>query len=549
VTTKPSDVKVDVARSLVRVSHLGDRASAIDTSRNKSSASRLLLSDKAQLDGAEAWCSRNGVRFDREESEGAVDLDVSGSKVPWRKRKGLMMHYAAAVRGEFDVLLCADVSRMGRSIADTRECVDAFLAAGVRIYSVGEGFEVCDDLPTNIMIAVAHHQAKETGKRIKGAALRRAQEGRPHGGGLPCWLRANRSSGKTVIEQVPEQVEAIRLIVHLRVSEGLGQTKIARALNLQGHRTIHGKRWTPGTIHKYLQDDWIDTMLGIGYFGRSKGEDERIQLPDVFPAIIEPEEAAALRAVQAAVSASSNALRGTKNWASNRKGKPRYSSSSPFLLGGLFRCSHCGASMIGNRKAGGVRVYTCPQYMSSPDLHVKGLSSVNAQHVEDAVLRVVRHMLQMPPAPGPLPKPKNVKRQVDRLKAMLDRLEEGFLEGVIALVRYREKKVDLEQQLVAAQEVEAQEALPFALRTALSFPADPTHDQLNELVHLLVERVEGPFHLPGYTIRSDMASLRRMVRVRLRYPANDGHQLYIAPLYYAKWGGERVIHPGLDQGI
>jgi DNA invertase Pin-like site-specific DNA recombinase len=526
------------ARAYIRVSHVGKGRQ--DT----------LLSDAMQLDEARRYCQFAGIHLDEEASKQYADLDVSGFKKKWRERPGLKEHYEAAKRGEFDILVFFKISRLARNVREALDMIDCFERLGVAFHFVAERIDSTSAqgrFLRNVLLASAEMQSEDASAFLKSACERRAREGRLQGGAVPAWIRRTDSGG---YELIPEMAETIRRLVELRL-QGLGYNRIARQLNLEGRTTVQGKDFTQGNTQRYLSPDWIATMRGTGFFRR--GTAEPIELPDIFPPLLDEDTANRLLAVQKLYCEDY----GTKpvgglDWAvSKRRKRGRYSASSIHLLSSIIFCPHCGKRMVAASRTeaeSGHRAtpfrYVCPRYRTNTAVHPQGMGSVAANMVEDAVLRVIRQALVLPPAPAPArAEQKPDERGIEALQGKIDRLLTMHLDGKINTDDFTRmydellaKKARLQEQTSSDRPELHRQALTLATREDLS------REELRQLVLLMVERVESPLVFEGQTVREESTGLRRFARVTLRFPRADGHQTFLAPLHRECFVGERRVY-------
>lgn len=521
------------ARAYIRVSHVGK-------ARRDS-----LVSDSMQLDEARRYCEFTGLKLDVEASKVAADLDVSGFRKPWRDRPGLMSLYEAAKRREFDCVIFFKISRLARNVREALDMIDAFEKEGVAFHFVAERIDSTSAqgrFLRNVLLAAAEMSSEDSSAFLKAACEQRAREGKLQGGGTPCWIRR----GPDGYEAIPEQVTAIRRLVELRMA-GLGYVKLARQLNLDGHRTVRGKFWTHGMTFKYLQETYVKTMLGSGFYGR--GGANPIEIPNAYPTIITQEEADSLLAIQKLYSADYGRKPvGGLDWmVSKRRKEGRRSASSVHLLSGIVFCPACGARMVAACKSGGgnrtsPHSYSCPHYISRSELHrVKGLSSVNALSLEDAVLRVVRSVLSMPPA-GPQLEARAVPdRGLASIQKKIDRLLDLHLEGRVSEEDFKRTYDGLlaeRELLLRHSQADHSGELHKRAADIISNP-QPTREEMRQLVLLMVDRVEAPLTINGVTIRTDRTALRRLARIQLRFPTAAGVGTFLAAIYTPGFGGER----------
>lgn len=538
-----SATKIIRARAYIRVSHVGKARQG------------SLLSDSMQLAEARRYADYMGFEFDEEASRSGADLDVSGFRKKWRDRPGLMRLYEDAKRHQFDVLIFYKISRLARNVKEALDLIEEFEKLGIAFHFVAEKIDSTSAqgrFLRNVLLSAAEMQSEDSSAFLKSTCERRAREGRLHGGALPAWLKREDQGGIGVI---PEQKTAFRRMVELRCS-GLGYVKIARKMNEEGLRTARGCYWTDGSTYKYLQPSWIRTMLGHGMFNR--GKSEAIEIPNAFPPILDIEEADRLLALQKLYSEDYGRKPvGGLDWmVSKRRKRGRYSASATHLLSSLVFCPACGSRMVAFQRDNSccrstIFSYRCPNGTTRPDLHQKGLLSINARSLDDAVMRVVRSVLALPPDSLPRKTTKLPRQELATLQEKIDRILSLHLDGKIEEGDFKRKYTELvlekEQLLEHSEDLETELGLQMrelATRETL------TTEELRQLVLMLVDRIEAPVTMPGITIREGLKTLRRLARITLKFPTTDGATEFISGIYLDEFKRERraVALNGLKKG-
>ncbi|MGC4042251.1 MAG: recombinase family protein [Armatimonas sp.] len=526
-------------------------------------------STKLQLDEGLNYCTSKRFSLDEVASLADADEDVSGFRKSWRERPGLMRHYEAAKRREFQHLVVYKLSRLGRNIKDSLDLIDAFEKEGVTIHAVKEKIDASDAsgrFIRNVLLAAAEMQSEDTSQFIQGAILQRAKAGKVQHGAPPIWIMRNTEG---IYETIPEQVAAIRRMVELRLA-GTGYVKIARTLNEEGYRTINGKHFTDGMAHKYLSPSWIDTMQGTGFLNRHGESGTRKQprigrtvIPNLFPAILTEEEATTLRVIQDRYSnlPKTSHIQGAGDWMTNRRKRKggRYSATTQYLLSSIVYCACCGERLYSGTQSEDYRAskhkYLCIRARTNGEAHVDGGVSISGWSLEDAVLRLVRQILQEPPPPrakkpvGKLPFT-DFKKVREELTRRCDFLLDQHERQKISQEDFDRRYAQVQAEREALDAREAEQTAPAARDTALKLlgevsTTDTTNngetqisrEQLRQLILLTVKRVETPVVFEGRYVRGRGTGLRRYARVTLHFDTKDGHREFLVPIYQARFNG------------
>jgi len=181
-----------------------------------------------------------------------ADEGISGAAIG--NRPGFQAMAASALRGEFDVLLVTDLSRLSRSAGDLNKTLDRLIFHGVRVIGVHSGYD--SDRPGHKMQAGVEGMAGESfremiSKRVYEALSGRAARGSFAGGraygyrSLP--IGPGEKSERRLEINEPEAV-IVREIFQ-RFAGGESARAIAIALNRRGVPSPRGSTWAVSAIH------------------------------------------------------------------------------------------------------------------------------------------------------------------------------------------------------------------------------------------------------------------------------------------------------------
>ena len=541
---KQKQSEVRVARVAIRTSHIRPKNKQGETQEERRRNSEDALSPQMQLDQGRDFCARLELPFDAEASLTYADLDVSGSKIPWRRRPNLIKHYEDAKRGLFTDLIFYKVARAGRNLRDTLDLLDAFESLGISVHGIRD--DTASKLVRNVLLSVAEHQAEDISSNIRDTIITRAKRGDIEGRYPLMWLRRDTSGAWEVI---PEMEEAMRRLVALRMG-GNGYEKTAQRMNEEGLRTITGKTWRAGTVYKYLTPSYIDSMCGDAFLYRELPEDDpdRVVIHGAFPPILTDDEADALRLVQRRYREAplTSSIPGGGHWQSNIARAGRYRADSKYLLAGILHCPVCGCK-LGSLQHGqdrpNPRGYQCLLARTDRISHSAGGMSINADSVEDGVLRVIRHVLKEPPAPRPkAPIMRKSSRTAAHVEQEMEALLNLHLKGMVPEALYTKKYGTLLAEHEVLQRADAEALAPSArdaAETMLAAATEITREQLRQLILLLVRRVETPIVIPGVHVREQRTGLRRHARVYLNIENQEGVSVWLVPLHLPRYQGEK----------
>lgn len=171
------------------------------------------------------YCQKSGIRIDRWVSEsvsGTVSLEKRAlGKVINRTRKG-------------DLIICAELSRLGRNMLMVMSILNACSQKGVAIHTIKDGFDLSDSINSKI-IAFAFALAAEIERTLISQRTKEALAVRKMNG-VRLGRPPGRSSQMDVFEQNKSNIKKL-------LDEGNTMISIAKKFNM--HRN---------TLRKYLNE-------------------------------------------------------------------------------------------------------------------------------------------------------------------------------------------------------------------------------------------------------------------------------------------------------
>ncbi|MBK7082267.1 MAG: recombinase family protein [Betaproteobacteria bacterium] len=336
------------------------------------------------------WAKNNGLAVVAE----FADEATSGS-VPVTRRTGGGAMHAAALAGQFDVLILEGLDRLSRDQVDQEQVVRRLEHRGIRLVGISDGYD-SNSGESRFMLRGMRGIVNEVYRRDLPPKIRRGLAGQIargfHAGGMsygyrsvPVGMNDRGEADGFRLEVIPEQAAIVREIFS-RYAAGQGMTRIAADLNARGVPGPGRKKNKPNT--------WSATALygtpraGSGllnnelYIGRYvwnrrewvKDPDNpmrrvpRMRPPTEWHVADRPDlrivDDEAWKAVRARMEAprQGSGHRG-------RGGAPRT------LFGGLLRCGHCGGPMI----AVHTRYYGCAAHKTRGSAICQGTSAPRAE--------------------------------------------------------------------------------------------------------------------------------------------------------------------------
>lgn len=306
-----------------------------------------------QLRNCRAWCARNGMPAPVVYQDAAI----SGAR---QDRPGYLKMLAAAERGEFDVLVVDDLSRLSRDQLETGRAVRMLRHWGVRLVGVSDGVDT-DRKGHKVEVGLRglmselylDDLAEKTHRGLMGKALQGLSAG-----GLPYGYRVVDAGDGSRREIVSEQA-AVVVRIYQRFAAGHSPRAIAADLNADRMPSPRGSTWALSAIYG-------DIKRGIGilanpiYIGRQiwnrskwqkdprTGRRLRVERPPEEWVIHDDES---LRIVpQELWDAAQERIKATRAKTARlqkMQGELARAGRGPkFLFSGLLRCGECGGPMV-----------------------------------------------------------------------------------------------------------------------------------------------------------------------------------------------------------
>src|SRR5208283_3331062 len=230
-----------------------------------------------QMDVIREYAKKRGHEIVKEYSDdGKSGLDIKG-----RGSLGQMIREVHEGKAHFKSILVYDVSRWGRFQDADESAYYEYICrqAGVAVHYCAEQFEN-DGSPVSTIVkgvkrAMAGEYSRELSSKVFQGACRLIQLGYKQGGtagfGLRRMLIDQNGQHKALLKMgeqkslqtdrvilIPgpdEEVNVVRRIYQAFISEGKGESEIAKSLNAQGVITDFGRAWTRGTVHQVLTNE------------------------------------------------------------------------------------------------------------------------------------------------------------------------------------------------------------------------------------------------------------------------------------------------------
>ncbi len=315
------------------------------------------------------------------------------------ERDGLDELREALRRGEAEVVVAFAVDRLSRSQNHIGILFDEFERAGVRLEFVTERFE--DTAVGRFILAarafIAEVEREKIAERTMRGKEERARSGRlPQAFGRGCYgYTYNAGTGRREVE--PFQAAVVRRIFE-RYAATRSFSAVSNELNEAGIPAFSGGRWYPITVRRSLLNE---AYIGRTVYRRTKRvrvpaagrrrrtrvverpEEERIEIPDATPAIIEHD---LWERVQAILN-------------DPERTKRRSTPKRDYVLRGRLRCGVCRSAMVGHTlsaKGKSYAYYRCRHAYARNTGHHCTARYVPAEALEQEIHAEVRKVLTAP---------------------------------------------------------------------------------------------------------------------------------------------------------
>jgi len=171
------------------------------------------------------WCERKDLRVDKWAEE-----TVSGKASVDKRVLGRILRKMA----NGDILICTELSRLGRNMMMVMSILNTCSEKGIRIYSIKDGFELSNSLNSKI-IAFAFSLAAEIERNLISQRTREALAAKKAAG-----MKLGRPPGKS---KKWLRLQENHLYIYKKLASGSSISELAKALKV--HRN---------TLSRYLKD-------------------------------------------------------------------------------------------------------------------------------------------------------------------------------------------------------------------------------------------------------------------------------------------------------
>ncbi len=368
----------------------------------------------------ESDCRDLAARRGWEVGEVIIDNDVSAYS--GKLRKGYQRLVDGIDNGTFDALVVWHPDRLHRSPKELETFIDLVEQTGVAVATCTAGdYNLATPegrLTARIVGSVARKESEDKSRRLRRKHQELAEDGKVSGGGRRPF---GFESDKVTIRE-SEAAEIRAAVARVLAGESL------RSITLDWQRrevaTVTGAPWSPTTVRRLLTSPRIAGL---------RGHEGKVVGPAVWPAIVDPDDAAKVRSVLTS--------------------KPSVRSSRTYLLTGFVYCGRCGIAMTSapvKRKGHRYPRYACPLDRGGCGRCGIAGGPLDAQVVADVLevldTQALASAVDAQPAHGDTTQ----QNEVEQIEARMAELAEMFAAGEIGRREWSTARDALDRRMADA---------------------------------------------------------------------------------------------------
>ncbi len=407
-----------------------------------------------------------------------IENGISGKKADKRPEFMKMIGLAKSKEHPFDVILVWKFSRFARNQEESIVYKSLLKKCNVEVVSISE--PLVDGPFGSLIERIIEWMDEYYSIRLSGEVLRGMTEKALRGGyqsSLPLGYRMNKDTG---IPYIYEDEAVIVRKIYSEYIAGHSYLEIARELNALGYNTKRGATFEGRTVEYILENPFY---YGVVRWNRQKHDDHTIK--DIGDWILAEGKHEPLidkdtwDNVQHLI-----ALR-------SRPYKARAAGHMRHWLGGIVKCSDCGASLMAGINA---TRYQCGNYNKGKCSHSHFIKTATLeQAVYDALERILdgtselHYELKRTAAMSNKSDKEIILEQISKLSAKEARIKQAYRDGIDTLEEYKENKEllnnerrSLEKQLEAYQDdsKDSSDEMLSNISSVLSIIKDTSKDTL-----------------------------------------------------------------------
>jgi len=203
-----------------------------------------------QVDICRNWLERNGFEWD----DSSVHFDDAITGTAFLEREAMQLLLAKAKQKMINLVVFKSIHRLARDLKDALEIQETFIAHGVRLVTIEEGYdsfyEGKSSMKFEIYAMFAAQYPKTLSVSIAAAIAAKVRRGEHRGGQPPFGYRANKEKR---LEFHPEEYKIVRQMFEWNMA-GVGAKNITHRLNDMGYQSRQGGKWQLSTVQTILKN-------------------------------------------------------------------------------------------------------------------------------------------------------------------------------------------------------------------------------------------------------------------------------------------------------
>lgn len=390
-----------------------------------------------------------------------VENGISGKKADKRPQFMKMIGMAKSKEHPFDIILVWKFSRFARNQEESIVYKSLLKKNNVEVLSVSEPLV---DGPFGTLIErIIEWMDEYYSIRLSGEVTRGMTEKALRGGyqsNLPMGYKMNK---ETEIPEINEPAAATVRLIYSRYLSGRSYLEIARELNQMGLLTQRGASYEERTIKYILENPFY---YGAVRWNRQKHDDHTIR--DKSEWIIAKGKHEAIISKEVWDEVQEQILKRSRPY------KARTAGTMKHWLGGLVKCSDCGASLMAGLNA---TRYQCGNYNKGKCLHSHYIKTVDLEQAVYAAFKGVmsggelKFILKKQSSDNNLDSSELINLQLKKLEDKEQRIKQAYIDGIDNIEEYKENKI-----LIQTERDELNSAL-----ANISKDTDKTSEIMNEI--------------------------------------------------------------------
>lgn len=365
-----------------------------------------------------------------------VENGISGKKADKRPQFMQMIAMAKSKEHPFDIILVWKFSRFARNQEESIVYKSLLKKNNVEVVSVSEPLV---EGPFGTLIErIIEWMDEYYSIRLSGEVTRGMTEKALRGGyqsTLPMGYKMNKETG---IPQIDETAAATVRLIYNRYLAGRSYLEIARELNQMGLLTQRGASYEERTVRYILENPFY---YGVVRWNRQKHDDHTIR--DKSEWILAKGKHEAIISKEMWDEVQEQILKRSRPY------KARAAGTMKHWLGGLVKCSDCGASLMAGLNA---TRYQCGNYSKGKCLRSHYIKTGDLEQAVYTAFKNVmsggelKFTLRRRSSDSAIDSSELINQQLKKLDDKERRIKQAYMDGIDSLEEYKENKTSIQTE-------------------------------------------------------------------------------------------------------